>query len=116
MDLRGGSTHRFTYYEESMKILSLHQPWASLVAIGAKRYETRSWKTDYRGPIAIHAAKKWDATLCRLCHGEPFKDHLMKGGFRFPASGYGSPIFGRRQTLLSFGLPFGKVVSVADLV
>lgn len=40
-----------------MKALSLTQPWASLVATGQKRVETRSWTTDYRGPIAIHAAK-----------------------------------------------------------
>lgn len=40
-----------------MKALSLLQPWASLVAAGAKRYETRSWGTDYRGPLAIHASK-----------------------------------------------------------
>jgi hypothetical protein len=33
------------------------QPWASLVAIGAKRIETRSWRTPYRGTLAIHAAK-----------------------------------------------------------
>jgi len=45
-----------------MKALTLTQPWASLVAIGAKRIETRSWPTNYRGPLAIHAAKgfpKW---------------------------------------------------------
>lgn len=41
-----------------MKALTLHQPWASLVAIGAKRIETRSWSTDYRGPLAIHAGKR----------------------------------------------------------
>jgi hypothetical protein len=40
-----------------MKVLSLLQPWASLVAIGAKRIETRSWATKYRGPLAIHASK-----------------------------------------------------------
>lgn len=38
--------------------ITLHQPWASLIAAGKKCYETRSWGTDYRGPIAIHAAKK----------------------------------------------------------
>lgn len=43
-----------------MKTLSLTQPWASLVAVGAKRVETRSWTTSYRGPIAIHAAKGMD--------------------------------------------------------
>ncbi len=40
-----------------MKALTLHQPWASLIACGRKRIETRSWKTDYRGPLAIHAGK-----------------------------------------------------------
>lgn len=42
-----------------LRTISLHQPWATLVAIGAKRIETRSWKTDYRGPLCIHAAKRW---------------------------------------------------------
>jgi len=32
-----------------MTAISIHQPWASLIAFGEKRYETRSWKTDYRG-------------------------------------------------------------------
>ncbi len=41
-----------------MKAITLWQPWASLVAIGAKGYETRSWATRHRGPLAIHAAKK----------------------------------------------------------
>lgn len=41
-----------------MKAITLWQPWASLVACGAKKYETRSWKTDYRGPLVIHAAKR----------------------------------------------------------
>jgi hypothetical protein len=40
-----------------MRCLSLSQPWASLVAIGAKRIETRSWRTTSIGPLAIHAAK-----------------------------------------------------------
>lgn len=39
-----------------MKALTLWQPWASLCAIGAKRFETRSWTTSYRGELAIHAA------------------------------------------------------------
>lgn len=41
-----------------MKAITLWQPWASLLACGAKQYETRSWKTNYRGTIALHAAKK----------------------------------------------------------
>lgn len=45
-----------------MKCLSLTQPWATAVAMGIKRIETRSWGTTYRGPLLIHAAKgfpKW---------------------------------------------------------
>ena len=42
-----------------MRAISLHQPWATAIAVGVKRIETRSWSTDYRGPLAIHAAKRW---------------------------------------------------------
>lgn len=41
-----------------MKCISLWQPWASLMALGHKTIETRSWSTGYRGPLAIHAAKR----------------------------------------------------------
>jgi DNA (cytosine-5)-methyltransferase 1 len=37
--------------------ISLHQPWASLIALGLKQYETRSWSTSYRGPLLICSAK-----------------------------------------------------------
>ncbi len=50
-----------------MKALTLTQPWATLVAIGAKCIETRSWRTSYRGPLAIHAAKgfpRWAKDTC----------------------------------------------------
>lgn len=41
-----------------MKALSLWQPWASLWATpDAKIHETRSWPTNYRGELAIHASK-----------------------------------------------------------
>ena len=38
--------------------ITLHQPWASLVAKGWKQYETRDWPTNHRGPIVIHAGRK----------------------------------------------------------
>ena len=44
-----------------MKAISLWQPWASAIAAGVKTVETRSWPTSYRGPLAIHAAKRWTA-------------------------------------------------------
>ena len=37
------------------KVLTLKQPWATLVAEGIKKYEFRSWKTNYRGKLLIHA-------------------------------------------------------------
>jgi hypothetical protein len=42
----------------TIKIITLHQPWASLIALRLKQYETRTFKTKYRGLIAIHAAKR----------------------------------------------------------
>ena len=64
-----------------MKVLTLTQPWATLVAIGAKKIETRSWSTSYRGPLAIHAAKGLASVggvsgLYDLCETEPFHTAL----------------------------------------
>src|ERR1019366_3510272 len=39
------------------KAITLTQPWAQLVATGQKKVETRSWKTAYRGTLAIHSGK-----------------------------------------------------------
>ena len=39
-----------------MKAITIKQPWASLVAVGLKDIENRSWKTNYRGRVLIHAA------------------------------------------------------------
>lgn len=44
-----------------MKVITLKQPWATLVAEGLKKYEFRSWKYNYRGEILIHAGKGIDA-------------------------------------------------------
>lgn len=43
-----------------IKCISLHQPWATLVALGAKSYETRDWSPGnrWRGRLCIHAAPK----------------------------------------------------------
>lgn len=43
---------------ETIKALTLWQPWASLILLGHKCFETRSWHTKYRGQLIIHAAKK----------------------------------------------------------
>jgi hypothetical protein len=79
--------------------LTLTQPWATLVAIGAKRIETRSWGTSYRGPIAIHAAKGMPRDAVALCHAEPFREALARAGLHSLAD-----------------LPRGAIVAKARLV
>lgn len=44
-----------------MKALSIRQPWADAIIWHGKDVENRSWPTSYRGPVLIHAAKKWGA-------------------------------------------------------
>jgi len=77
-----------------MKALTLHEPFASLIAYGWKEVETRDWYTSYRGPLAIHAAvRKPDPTeLSRVTFA------LGHRGFEVPS------------------LTFGAVVCVCQLV
>lgn len=57
-----------------MRVISLWEPWATLVILGIKRWETRGWETKVRGPVLIHAAKTWKRVqkdfLERLERGE----------------------------------------------
>ena len=40
-----------------MKALSVRQPWASLIVLGLKDIENRSWATRQRGTVLVHASK-----------------------------------------------------------
>lgn len=82
-----------------MKAISLWQPWATLVAIGAKQYETRHWSTPYRGPLIIHAAQRWGIEQRELLLVAPFRERLEAAGY------VGMP-----------GLPFGAFLCVVDLI
>lgn len=82
-----------------MKTLTLTQPWASLVASGAKQIETRSWGTSYRGPLAIHAAKGFSRGCKELCFYSPFNEELAKADF---------------QRIVQ--LPVGMVVATCELM
>lgn len=57
-----------------MKALSLLQPWATLVVIGVKTIETRSWGTKYRGPILIHASQGKAGSI--FASEPPFKKYI----------------------------------------
>jgi len=86
-----------------MKAISLWQPWATLIAMGAKKIETRSWPTSYRGWIAIHAAKrKVKSELIELARDE---NYIAALGLK-PSETY--PVFNE--------LPLGALVAVARLV
>lgn len=63
------------------KVISLHQPWATLFVAGVKLIETRSWQTSHRGPLAVHAAKTIDISAC---YRHPFTDELVRLGFDNP--------------------------------
>ena len=43
---------------KKVKVISIRQPWAWLVASGLKDIENRDWPTRFRGPVAIHAGKR----------------------------------------------------------
>jgi hypothetical protein len=61
-----------------MKAISLIQPWASLIVMGAKKFETRSWKTEYRGELLIHASSQLPAQFQKekFTEGAYFKDFI----------------------------------------
>lgn len=46
--------------EFNMKVLTIKQPWATLIIQGDKKFEFRSWQTKYRGELLIHAGKGID--------------------------------------------------------
>lgn len=89
-----------------MKAITLTQPWATLVAIGAKRIETRSWPTSYRGPLAIHAAKGWTPDDRQLCHVSPFVSVLQPWKDALPDAD--------KLSIVS-ALPHGVIVAVVHL-
>ena len=60
-----------------MRALSVMQPWAALIVVGAKRIETRSWRTCFRGRIAVHASSRLPADYDDLIRREPFRSALL---------------------------------------
>lgn len=94
-----------------IRALSLTQPYASLVALGAKRIETRSWPTSYRGPLAIHASKGFPREYQALCLEEPFRSALAptRQTVRLEVDQKGYVARGAC-------LPLGCIVAVCELV
>lgn len=91
-----------------MKALSIWQPWASLLAYGVKKYETRSWATNYRGPIAIHAAKKWPSDVFGMLIQADNTDTLFALYKAIETAGY--------DPHDDASMPLGAIVATAELV
>jgi hypothetical protein len=81
-----------------MKSITVYQPYASLVALGHKPHETRSWPTSYRGPLLVHAGKQWNPTLERA---------WVEADAALVARGL--------APLQAGDMPFGAVVAIATL-
>lgn len=86
-----------------MKALSLWQPWASLMAAGYKRIETRDWPPSSlrQGQlVAIHAAKRWTGDVRELLEEDPFFKRYLT--------------LAQRRELWDFTTPpLGAVIAVA---
>ena len=44
----------------TVNVLSVKEPWATLIVMGYKDITNRTWDTSYRGKLYIHASKTFD--------------------------------------------------------
>ena len=88
-----------------MKVLSIRQPWATLIMAGQKDIENRTWRTHERGHIAIHACSNFNGLfnaerkkVVRLCKAQGFDDLALK-----------------LESLEHRDYPFGAILGTAEL-
>lgn len=82
-----------------MKAITLWQPWATLVAIGAKRTETRSWRTNHTPSLAIHSVKRFPVQAKEMMHNKYIEKALHGAGISIASE-----------------LPLGSVLCVCEFV
>jgi hypothetical protein len=90
---------------DTVRSLTMTDPWGTLVALGAKQIETRSWPTLHSGPLAIHVAKNLPTWAEACCNELPFRRALEAGGYSFQPERGHNP----------WGLPLGHIVAVVWL-
>lgn len=95
--------------QDRTNVISETEPWGTLIALEAKRNETRTWPARlsyngpvYHGPIAIHCSKRMDDSVC---FQPPFADALQVAGY--------TPRMSAQSNL--WGLPLGHIIAVAWL-
>lgn len=79
-----------------MKALSVHQPWAGLLALGTKTIETRTYKTAHRGPVVICSTRK---------DSMPYRHIIVLSGLWDPDKNFPEPC-----------AVLGHALAIADLV
>jgi len=91
-----------TWHADEVRALSLRQPYASLVALGEKHIETRSFQRKYLGPIAIASSASWKPAAKRRA----FENLSFTAAWR------------RHPDLVDSvdDLPLGVIVAVARIV
>jgi hypothetical protein len=80
-----------------MRGLTIQQPYATLCALGEKELETRSWRTNYRGLVALHSSADFPPWCRKLLNVEPFYSALIRDRKRVP-------------------MPLGKILAIGLLV
>lgn len=90
---------------DAISALSMTDPFGTLVALGAKTIETRSWTTPYRGPLAIHVAKTLPPEAAACCELPHVRQALEAGGYSRRPEVRDNP----------WCLPLGQVIAIAWL-
>ena len=92
---------------ETIKVLSIRQPWAWLICSRIKDVENRTWKTNYRGRLYIHAGKSFDWNAIPFCVNinRPLLASLIKAHF----------VFSQKLRLSTYD-EFGAIIGYVDFV
>jgi len=90
--------------EPTPKVLTLWQPWATLLVHGVKEYESRPAPTRHRGKYLIHSAKTWNRKLYDVAMSQLFLTELDKLGYFFRAG----------QTT-GFTFPMGHIIGEVEM-
>jgi hypothetical protein len=88
-----------------MKCLSIIEPFATLIAIQEKKIETRSWKTNYRGKIAIHASKNINKAGKESCLKNEFLNVLQD-----------KYILIKDNNKIQYNFNYGNIIAICDLI
>lgn len=96
-----------------IKAITLIEPYATLIALGKKKIETRSWGTDYRGPLAIHAAKGF--TRDDYTHARHLSEEYDLPELRDFTNEFRDPVHAAFATTRGHIVAIATLASVVDL-